>query len=286
LRRNLKRGSGAPLGLSLHPSIINWRIPWPGLAQLAAEIGYEGAVIPRDQPLPVADVSGEISGFPVCATAMALPVEVRKDEATFASTFPRLEGACRFAARAGCGVALLGMPPSSEQPRAAQAQIYRERLKKCCAILDQYSIRLALECITPLHMRRAHPYEFIWRNAEMLEFGLSVSPNAGLILDTWHWHHDGGDPESILSIPADRILDVHFSDSPPAPAEDIRDFERLLPGEGVIDFGLFFQLLEQKEYSGAITVEVPGRGLAEMAPRDAARLAFQASRTTLAGIAK
>jgi len=47
-------------------------------------------------------------------------------------------------------VALLGIPPSSEQPRQAQAQVYRDRLKKCCAVLDEYSIRLALECLTPL----------------------------------------------------------------------------------------------------------------------------------------
>jgi sugar phosphate isomerase/epimerase len=239
-------------------------------------------VIPRDQSLQAADVGCEAGSAPIRATAMALPVEVRKDEATFASTFPRLQNACKYAAQAGCRVALLGIPPSSEQPRQAQAQIYRDRLKKCCAVLDEYSIRLALECITPLHMRRAHPYEFICRNAEMLDFGLSVSPNTGLILDTWHWHHGGSDPDSILNIPADRILDVHFSDSPAAPAQDIRDSERLLPGEGVIDFGLFFQLLGRQEYAGPVTVEVMGRGLAEMTPGDAARLAFQASRTTLA----
>jgi sugar phosphate isomerase/epimerase len=243
---------------------------------LASEIGYTGAVIPRDQPVP-----SENTSFPVPATAMALPVEVRKDEATFIETLPRLRDACRFARQAGCGVALLGIPPSSEHPRQAQAQVYRDRLKECCAVLDEYSIRLALECLTPLHLRRAHPYEFIWRNAEMLDFGLSISLDIGLILDTWHWHHGGSEPEWIASVPADRILDVHLSDSPAAPAQDIRDSERLLPGEGTIDFGLFFQLLQQTGYSGAITVEVMGRGLAAMTPQDAARLAFEASQATL-----
>lgn len=216
---------------------------------------------------------------------MQLPVEVRQDEATFASTFPRLRDASKFAAQAGCKVALLGIPPSSERPRSAQAQIYRERLGRCCEILDEYSIRLALEAITPLHMRRAHPYEFIWDNAEMLDFGLSVSPNIGLILDTWHWHHGGSDPESIRGIPADRILDVHLSDSPSAPPEDIRDFERLSPGHGVIDLKLFFELLDEKGFSGPVAVEVFG-GFAEETPRDAARLAFEASRTMFANIGR
>jgi sugar phosphate isomerase/epimerase len=272
--------NAAALGLSLHPSTVGWRVPWPELAQLAADIGYEGAVLPRD--LPPLDAFRDAS---VRATAMQLPVEVRQDEATFLSTFPKLGDASKFAAQAGCKVALLGVPPSSEQPRPAQAQIYRERLARCCAILDEYSIRLALEAITPLHMRRAHPYEFIWNNAEMLDFGLSVSPNIGLILDTWHWHHGGSDPESIRNIPADRILDVHLSDSPSAPPEDIRDSERLSPGQGIIDFRLFFELLDEKGYSGAVAVEVFG-GLAEETPSDAARLAFEASRAMFTNIGR
>ena len=116
----------------------------------------------------------------------------------------------------------------------------------------------------------------------MLDFGLSISPNAGLVLDTWHWHHAGADPEWIRGIPPDRILDVHLSDSPSAPAEAIRDAQRLLPGQGVIDLRLFFQLLEEKRYTGAVAVEIFG-GLADQTPENAARLALEASRTVLAG---
>lgn len=269
------------LPLSLHPATLGWRVPWPGLAQIAAQAGYQGAVIPSQQPLPV-EGSGK---FPVRATAMQLPAEVRQDEATFAHTFASLDEACRFAAQSGCQVALLGVPPSSEQPRSEQARIYRERLQKCCSILDRYSIRLALECITPLHARRAHPYEFIFDNVRMLEFGLTVSPNIGLIVDSWHWHHAGGDPEWILNVPADRILDVHLSDSPPAPPEDIRDSQRLLAGDGVIDLKLFFQLLDDKAYSGAIEVEIFG-GLQHLPPHHAARAAMQACRNTFAQIGR
>jgi sugar phosphate isomerase/epimerase len=267
-------------GLSLHPCTIGWRVAWPGLSQLAVDTGYQGAVIPGQQPLPV-----ELPvHMPVPATAMQLPTEVRKDEATFASTFGRLREGCKFAEQVGCKIALLGIPPSSEQPRREQSRIYRERLQKCCAILDEYSIRLALECIRPLHMRRAHPYEFIWDNHEMLDFGLSVSPNTGLVVDAWHWHHGGSDPESIRGIPPDRILDVHISDSPPDPPEDIRDFERVLPGEGVVDFRLFFQLLDEKQYSGALVVEAFGGPIQQLTPVDAARTAFEKTRGMLSGI--
>lgn len=265
--------------LSLHPATVGWRVPWPALSELAKEAGYDGAVIPAQQPLPVA-WSGE---FPVRATAMQLPAEVRKDEDTFRSTFARLEDGCEFAARAGCKVALLGIPSSSDQPQAEQSRLYRERLKRCCEVLDKYSIRLALECITPLPSRRAHAYEFIWHNDEMLEFGLTISPHMGLVVDSWHWHHAGAYPEWIANIPADRILDVHLSDSPASAPEDIRDSERKLPGEGVVDFQLFFDLLDAKLYSGAVAVEIFG-GLLHLPPEDAARVALQATRAMFAKI--
>jgi sugar phosphate isomerase/epimerase len=261
--------------VSLHPCIVGWRLAWPALAELAGATGYCGAVIARDQAL-AAKAHGTVR-----ATAMQLPVEVRKDEDTFRLMLPGLQEACRRASEAGCRVATLGVPPSSEQPRDAQAKIYRQRLKRCCGVLEEYSIRLALDCITPLHMRRAHRYEFILRNDEMLEFGLSVSPQCGLVVDAWHWHHAGSDPEWIRAIPSGRILDVHIADSPAATPEAIRDSERLLPGEGVVDFKLFFDLLRQKNYNSPHTVEVFGRGLAEMAPADAARLAFRAASKTL-----
>jgi sugar phosphate isomerase/epimerase len=270
----------AVFDLALHPCIVNWRVPWPGLAQLAAEVGYQGAVIPRNPPL----TAEAVSNVPVPATAMQLPTEVRQDEATFEDTFSQLSDACKFAARAGCTVAPLGIPPSSDLPRAAQAQIYRDRLKKCCDVLDEYSIRLALECITPVHLRRAHPYEFLWRNAEMLDFGLSISPHAGLVVDAWHWHHAGADREWIREIPGDRILDVHIADGPAAAPAEVRDTERLLPGEGVIELQLFFQLLNEKGYAGPVTVELFGRGLSEMSPHRAARLTFETSQNLLADL--
>lgn len=265
--------------LSLHPSTIGWRFAWPRLAQLAADTGYEGAVIPRDQPLPI----GTEHVFPFLATAMQLPVEVRQDEATFVSTFPQLRPACEFGSAMGCKVALLGIPPSSEQTKPEQARIYRERLKQCCDVLDEYSIRLALECITPLHLRRAHPYEFIWHNAEMLAFGLSVSPSVGLIVDSWHWHHAGSAPEWILGIPAESILDVHLSDSPPDAPEDIRDAHRRAPGAGIINLRLFLELLEAKAYSRPLAVEIFG-GLQDLTPDAAARVAFDACERTFTGI--
>jgi sugar phosphate isomerase/epimerase len=270
-------GLSSRYSLSLHPCTVGWRVAWPELAELAAAIGYEGAVIARDQPLPVD------AACAVRATAMLLPAEVRRDEATYRDSLTRLRPNCEFARSVGCRVATLGIPPSSELPFPQQARLYRERLKPCCEVLDEFGIRLAIECITPLHLRRAHPYEFPISNLEMLEFGLTVSPGCGLIVDAWHWHHAGSDPKWLGGIPRDRILDVHISDSPDLPAEEIRDTERVLPGEGVVDFEAFFDLLGEAGYEGPLTVEIFSRELNALDPAEAARIAFVSAARVVSG---
>jgi sugar phosphate isomerase/epimerase len=269
--------SRRPYRLSLHPCTVGWRVAWPALAELAAETGYAGAVIARDQPLPVQGSAA------VGATAILLPAEVRRDDETYRTTMMKVRPMCEFAHSVGCRAASLGVPPSAERPRDEQAKLLRERLKPCCEILDEFGIRLAIEGLTPLHLRRAHPYEFLIRNDELLEFGLTVSPHCGLIADAWHWHHAGSEPDWLKGIPYDRIFDVHISDSPALPPEEIRDTERLLPGEGVIDFPLFFELLSATKYQGLLTVEIFNRGLNEIDPAEAAQRAFVSASRVMAG---
>jgi sugar phosphate isomerase/epimerase len=188
---------------------------------------------------------------------------------------------CEFASFLGCRVASLGVPSSAERPRAEYAKLLHERLKPCCEVLDEFGIRLAIEGLTPLHLRRAHPYEFLVENEELLEFGLTVSPHCGLIADSWHWHHAGGKPDWLQGIPNDRILDVHISDSPALPPEEIRDTERSLPGEGVVDFEMFFELLGEAGHQGPVTVEIFNSRMSEIEPAIAAQRALRAASAVL-----
>lgn len=258
--------------LSLHPSIVCWKLPWPALGELARQTGYDGAVLPRNQPtdLEAAAVPG------IAVTSMMLPVEVRRDHFAYEQSLSSLRPACALAAALGCRLASLSFPPSSEVPKPEQADLYKRRLQPVCEVLEKHSIRLAFECVTPLHLRRQHPYEFIHRFDEMLEFALSIWPTAGLLLDSWHWHHGGARISELEELPADRILDIHLADSAPLPPEDVRDLERLLPGEGVVDFAAFLGVLSAKRYSGALAPEIFGRGLDRMQPAEAAALAYGA----------
>jgi sugar phosphate isomerase/epimerase len=264
--------------LSLHPSIVCWRLPWPELGELARQTGYNGAVLPRNQPA-APEAATAVAG--VAVTSMMLPVEVRSDHAAYEETLSSLRPACALAAALGCKLSSVSFPPSSELPKPEQAELYKRRLQPVCEVLEEYSIRLAFECVTPLHLRRPHPYEFICRFDEMLEFALTISPAAGLLLDSWHWHHGGARLSDLEQLPADRMLDVHLADSAPLPPEDVRDLERLLPGEGVVSLAAFLCVLRDKGYSGAISPEIFGRGLDRMQPVEAAALAYKACAETI-----
>ena len=259
--------------LSLHPGTANW-IPWLDLSRIARSSGYAAFVVSRD-----AEPTNTPPALP--ASSMLLTAEVRRDQATFEQTFPRLRPLSEFAAKLGAKSASCAIPSSAPIPKDQYADLLRARLKPCCDVLAEFGMRLAVECLTPLHIRRAHPYEFIWHNAEMLDFARSIAPNTGLIVDAWHWHHGGSHPSEILDLPADAIADVHITDSPDLPPEQIHDYKRALPGTGVVDFPTFFDLLRQTDYARPITVEGFIPDLERLSPEDAAALAFQHSRAVV-----
>ena len=68
-----------------------------------------------------------------------------------------------------------------------------------------------------------------------------------------------------------------MSDAKAQPPEDVRDNQRLLPGEGVIDLVGFFQALKKINYRDAVSPEPLGRIPAEMSPEEGARLGLSAT---------
>lgn len=68
---------------------------------------------------------------------------------------------------------------------------------------------------------------------------------------------------------------MQVADAPNIPAEDIRDNERLMPGEGVINFNAFFGAVKEAGYNGGVSPEVFGRGLKDIPPEEGAALGLK-----------
>ena len=89
----------------------------------------------------------------------------------------------------------------------------------------------------------------------------------------------GGTVADIVATDRSRIVHIHVSDAKPQPPEEVRDNQRHMPGEGVIDLVGFFQALKKIGYQDAVSPEPLGRVPESMTPEDGARLGLD---TTLA----
>ncbi|MDQ6664079.1 MAG: sugar phosphate isomerase/epimerase [Acidobacteriota bacterium] len=269
--------------LALNATLVANRVPWPEFARLAAKAGFPGvdvALTPAMQAGlgPTRELLEQLKLKPA---VVGLPTEFRKDDATFRAGLSELADAAAFSAAIGCPRMTTYLMPSSETPKAELWKTYRERFHDCADVLARSHVRLGLEFISPLHLRKLYPNEFIWRMDEMVAFTIECGPNVGVLLDSWHWHHAGGKTSDIIAAGKDRIVHVQVNDSAGLPPEKVRDNERLMPGEGVIDLDGFFHALRKIGYEDAVSVEVFGRGLKDMAPEQGAKLGLETAEAAL-----
>lgn len=263
--------------VALNGTLTTNRVPWPEFAELAAKTGYLGVDVNlgKAMELGLEATQATLARLRIKPAVVGLPVDFRKDDATFQQGLSKLEEAARFAASIGCPRMGTWLMPSTDTPRQELLGIYRSRFSACAAILGKHGVRLGLENVSPLHLRKRSPHEFIWRTDEVLAFAKECGPNVGLLLDSWHWHHAGGTSRDIVDAGRDRIVHVQAADAPKIPAEDIRDNERLMPGEGIIDFNAFFGALKKIGYTDGVSPEIFGRGLKDMPPEEGARMGLR-----------
>lgn len=265
------------------------KLNWPEFARLAAKLGYPGVDVNLGAAMKagVEETRALLGHLRLKPAVVGFPVNFRGDDAAFEADFKNLEPAARFAAAIGCPRMATWIMPSSETPKAELRKIYHRRFARSAAILSQSGVRLGLEFIGPLTSRQRQPHEFIWRMDEMLEFAKECGPNVGLLLDVWHWHHARATAADILTAGRERIVHVHVSDAPDLPPEKILDNERLMPGEGIIDFKTFFTALKKTGYEDAISPEVLGPRVRGLPPEEGARLGLETTRAVMkkAGVA-
>lgn len=269
--------------LALNAVPIGGNPSWADFTELASSTGFHGVDVMLNAAMKegVDGTRSRLRRLRLRPSFIGLPVEFRNDEATFRRTLGQLEPAASFAKAIGCPRMMTYIGSSSQTPKDELRRLYKARFTQCAEILRPSGCRLGLEFLGPLHIRKSAQYEFIWKMNEMLEFAKECGPNVGLTLDAWHWHHAGGTIDDVVRAGKERIVVVHFDDSPDLPPEQIRDNERLLPGEGVIDLRGFLHALQKIGYEDSLSVEVFGRGLKQMPPKESARLCLEWGRKVL-----
>ena len=110
-------------------------------------------------------------------------------------------------------------------------------------------------------------------------------PNAGVLVDAWHYFRGAADPAQLRAIPPDRIVGVQFNDADAAVVGTLRDdtlHRRRLPGEGSFDLVGFVRLLDELGVQAPYGIEVISDAQAALPLEEAARRAHETTRAVLA----
>jgi len=262
--------------------------------RLAAMVGYGGV----DWDLGPAKIAGldatkalfdEVKIVPTIVNLpLTRPLPFSGEGAAFADALKPLADDAAFTAAVGCRKMMVVLPASTTTGKDAQRKLAVDRLSAVAAVLRKSDIRLGVEFLGPLYFRQPRPggppsEPFIWNMRDAVALAKDCGSNVGVVLDAWHWHHSNGTTADILDAGAARIVHVHVSDAKRSAPEDVRDNQRLMPGEGIIDLVGFFKALKKAGYTEGVSPEPLGRIYPSMAPDEAAKLALD---TTLAVMRK
>jgi sugar phosphate isomerase/epimerase len=167
--------------------------------------------------------------------------------------------------------------PSSDRPFLETWKLTADGLRPVAEILADHGLRFGLEFVSPYHLRRQHPHEFIFTPGLMLELAAEIGPNVGLLVDSFHCRCSQTPWRQIAQLPADKIVLCHINDAPPLLTEDLQDGERLLPGDGSLDLKGYLQALREVGYAGPVSLEAFGC-VKDLPAQQAAEKAWQACR--------
>lgn len=248
---------------------------WEGLARGAARLGYGGVDLPLAPAMQAgADkVRAVLSELKLKTGFLGSRVSpFTADETAFQTSLKTFDDICLFARTIGCPRLMLFMMPSTNMTKEEWRKITLDRAKAMSESMDKHRVTMAIEFVGPMHFRKQLRNEFIYKMPETVEFCKEAGANWGVTLDSWHWYHAGGTYEDIVAAGKSRITVVHISDSKPLPAEQVRDSERILPGEGIIPLDRFFEGLKKIGYEGHVSPEPLGRFGAEVTADEAAKI--------------
>jgi len=206
--------------------------------------------------------------------SFGLPGEWPKEEARWLADLEKLPTTCLLAAQLGLSRAVTWMPARLDLPYREAVEWAADRLRPAADICAEHGILLGLEYVAPQGGFRA-AHKFITTMGELWDLLEAIDrPKVGVLLDSYHWYVGQSDPADLQRLPAELIAQVHINDADPdLPREELKDLERLLPGEGCIDLAGFLRAVKATGYNDTVSVETFDESLVAQGPFEAARRA-------------
>jgi 4-hydroxyphenylpyruvate dioxygenase len=101
-------------------------------------------------------------------------------------------------------------------------------------------------------------------------------PRVGVLFDTAHYHVTPTKLEDVNADSVRWIKHVHINDMPGIPTDLVhRDFDRVLPGEGILDLPGIISALERNGYEGYFAIELFNAELWRLPAGETARRCYE-----------
>ena len=146
------------------------------------------------------------------------------------------------------------------------------------------STRQAAEMVAAHGLRCAIEFNFqhpLLNSVEALRELLdgAARPAMGLLLDAYHLTRSGRPGRGFEDVPGEAIFAFQYSDVPATPVGDVkRPTDRLMPGDGIVEWEAMLGLLAEKGYTGHLSFEAPNPIYWERPPGEVAAEAVARTR--------
>ena len=144
---------------------------------------------------------------------------------------------------------------------------HRTRLNKVATVLEDSGLKLGLEYVGPKTLMARDKYPFLHSIHGLKELIKSIEKkNVGYLLDSYHTYCAEDKNEDFDFLKAEDIISVQLNDGVLGRTIATQmDLERELPGDtGIIDLENFLNLIRNKGYNGAVSVEPFNKELNKM----------------------
>jgi len=142
-------------------------------------------------------------------------------------------------------------------------------LEKLARLGSEYGVNVCFEFLG-FKSRSVRTLEESWSVLKELP-----SNQVNLVIDTFHFYVGGSSLDSLEDVPVERLSVVHINDVERKARDELRDGNRVLPGEGVMNPKTLIDRLRAKGYAGPLSVELFREDYWKQDPMSVARKARQ-----------
>lgn len=234
----------------------------------------------RMTPDQLSELLGYLRECDLVWGSAGLPVDFRKDDATFKQGLARLPDLAKALQQAGASRMNTWLSPTHpELTYLANFKQHVQRLREVAKVLGDHGQRFGLEYVGPKTSWTKQRYPFIHTMAETKELLSAIGQdNVGLVLDSWHWYTAHETKADLLTLTNNDVVACDLNDAPAGLEIDQQiDSQRELPAAtGVIDLKSFLSALVEIGYDGPVRAEPFNKALRDM-DNDAAIAATSAA---------